>query len=202
MGAGGVDRGEQHRAGGGAGAACDARRGGGAGASVRAAQDARRAGAARGRQPAAHPGGAGGQVWGSAWGGACLSGPGAQAARECQSARRNAAAAHSPLPAPPRRSIQLGKVALVQPLLELGASLTAVDEYSHKGPALLHAASNGHVPMVRALLEVRAAAAGGGGAAAAGAGGAGAGGLAGTLLPRLLTRAPVCRTGGGEPQPD
>lgn len=51
---------------------------------------------------------------------------------------------------------QLGKAAVLKPLLTLGASLDAVDEHGHQGPALLHAASAGNVNVVRALLEVRA----------------------------------------------
>ena len=50
---------------------------------------------------------------------------------------------------------QLGKASVVKPLLGLGASLDAVDEHGHQGPALLHAASGGNVNVVRALLEVR-----------------------------------------------
>ncbi len=50
---------------------------------------------------------------------------------------------------------QMGKAAVVKPLLGLGASLEAVDEHGHQGPALLHAASGGNVNVVRALLEVR-----------------------------------------------
>ena len=50
---------------------------------------------------------------------------------------------------------QLGKAAVLRPLLGLGASLDAVDEHGHQGPALLHAASAGNVNVVRALLEVR-----------------------------------------------
>jgi hypothetical protein len=53
---------------------------------------------------------------------------------------------------------QLGKAAALKPLLSLGASLDAVDEHGHQGPALLHAASGGNVNVVRALLEVCAAA--------------------------------------------
>ena len=49
---------------------------------------------------------------------------------------------------------QLGKAAVLRPLLTLGASLEAVDEHGHQGPALLHAASGGNVNVVRALLEV------------------------------------------------
>lgn len=50
---------------------------------------------------------------------------------------------------------QLGKASVLKPLLALGASLDAVDEHGHQGPALLHAASAGNVNVVRALLEVR-----------------------------------------------
>lgn len=49
---------------------------------------------------------------------------------------------------------QLGKAGVLRPLLALGASLDAVDEHGHQGPALLHAASGGNVNVVRALLEV------------------------------------------------
>ena len=48
---------------------------------------------------------------------------------------------------------QLGKASVLKPLLSFGASLEAVDEHGHQGPALLHAASAGNVNIVRALLE-------------------------------------------------
>lgn len=48
---------------------------------------------------------------------------------------------------------QLGKGSVLKPLLAFGASLEAVDEHGHQGPALLHAASAGNVSIVRALLE-------------------------------------------------
>ncbi|PSC73191.1 hypothetical protein C2E20_3676 [Micractinium conductrix] len=51
---------------------------------------------------------------------------------------------------------QLGKAACIKPLLSLGASLEAVDDHGHQGPALLHAASGGNVAAVRALLEAGA----------------------------------------------
>ncbi|KAI7843725.1 hypothetical protein COHA_002623 [Chlorella ohadii] len=51
---------------------------------------------------------------------------------------------------------QLGKGSVLKPLLAFGASLEAVDEHGHQGPALLHAASAGNVSIVRALLEAGA----------------------------------------------
>lgn len=76
---------------------------------------------------------------------------------------------------------QLGKGAVLKPLLAFGASLEAVDEHGHQGPALLHAASAGNVNIVRALLEASGSAEWGLLAKALASGQGGAGGLCGSM---------------------